>query len=135
MHKLFHGRFGLAPSHVNRPLPEPIIDLDEGKTPIGELIIVPIQGRDLPNREKFGKQDVFVLFKLGNVCRKTSTDVRGGQRPRWNNEQISMLMYQSDAHDATSLYVSCLDEDHQKNDLIGDCVINLAKVLEHGEHD
>jgi len=46
-----------------------------------------------------------------------------------------MLMYHSDAKDATSLYVSCMDEDHQKNDLIGDCVINLAKVLERGEHD
>ena len=39
-------------------------------------------------------------------------------------------MYDSEAKDATSLYVTCLDEDHQKNELVGDCVINLAKVLE-----
>lgn len=44
-------------------------------------------------------------------------------------------MYESDAKDAKSLYVTCLDEDPQKNDLIGDCVINLAKVLEEGEQD
>lgn len=44
-------------------------------------------------------------------------------------------MYESDAKDATSLYVTCLDEDHQKNDFIGNCVVNLAKVLEYGEHD
>ena len=44
-------------------------------------------------------------------------------------------MYESDAKDAKSLYVTCLDEDPKKNDLIGDCVINLAKVLEQGEHD
>jgi hypothetical protein len=44
-------------------------------------------------------------------------------------------MYESDAKDAKSLYVTCLDEDPQKNDLIGDCVLNLAKVLEEGEQD
>ncbi|KAG0013929.1 hypothetical protein BGZ81_000760 [Podila clonocystis] len=137
MHKLFKhagGRHTPSAEH-NKPLPEPVVDPDEGKTPIGELVIIPIQGRDLPNRERFGKQDPFILFKLGNVSKRSSTDVRGGQRPRWNDEQINILMYQSDAKDATSLYVSCMDEDHQKNDLIGDCVINLAKVLERGEHD
>ncbi|KAG0331509.1 hypothetical protein BG000_010829 [Podila horticola] len=137
MHKLFKhagGRHTPSAEH-NKPLPEPVVDPDEGKTPIGELVIIPIQGRDLPNRERFGKQDPFILFKLGNVSKRSSTDVRGGQRPRWNDEQINILMYQSDAKDATSLYVSCMDEDPQKNDLIGDCVINLAKVLERGEHD
>lgn len=49
--------------------------------------------------------------------------------------QINIFMYESDAKDAKSLYVTCLDEDPKKNDLIGDCVINLAKVLEQGEHD
>ncbi|KAG0213662.1 hypothetical protein BGX28_003815 [Mortierella sp. GBA30] len=135
MHKLFHGGRHHSPPKVNKPLPEPLVDPDEGKIPIGELVIVPIQGRDLPNRERFGKQDPFILFKLGNVAKRSSTDVRGGQRPRWKDDQINILMYESDAKDATSLYVTCLDEDHQKNDLIGDCVINLAKVLEQGEHD
>ncbi|KAF9953538.1 hypothetical protein BGZ72_005348 [Mortierella alpina] len=137
MHKLFGGRHH-SPPKINKPLPEPLVDPDEGKTPIastGELVIVPIQGRDLPNRERFGKQDPFILFKLGNVSKRSFTDVRGGQRPRWKDDQINILMYESDAKDATSLYVTCLDEDHQKSDLIGDCVINLAKVLEHGEHD
>ncbi|KAG0250322.1 hypothetical protein BG011_008485 [Mortierella polycephala] len=136
MHKLFnHGGRHHPPAHINKPLPEPLIDPDEGKTPIGELVIVPIQGRDLPNRERFGKQDPFVLFKLGNVSKRSSTDIRGGQRPRWKDDQVTIIMYESEAKDATSLYVTCLDEDHQKNDLISDCVINLAKVLEQGEHD
>ncbi|KAF9368415.1 hypothetical protein BGX21_006596, partial [Mortierella sp. AD011] len=100
-----------------------------------ELVIVPIQGKDLPNRERFGKQDPFILFKLGNVSKRNTTDIRGGQRPQWKDDQISILMYQSDAKDATSLYVTCLDEDQKKDDLIGDCVINLAKVLEIGELD
>ncbi|KAF9580119.1 hypothetical protein BGW38_003364, partial [Lunasporangiospora selenospora] len=134
MHKLFQGRHH-GHSNVNKPLPEPLVDPDEGKTPIGELAIVPIQGRDVPNRERFGKQNPFILFKLGNVSKRSSTDVRGGQRPRWKDDQITILMYESDAKDAKSLYVSCLDEDKQKNDLIGDCVINLAKVLEQGEQD
>ncbi|KAG0296592.1 hypothetical protein BGZ98_000884 [Dissophora globulifera] len=135
MLKLFQGGRHHPPAHVNKPLPEPLVDPDEGKTPIGELIIIPIQGRDLPNRERFGKQNPFILFKLGNVSRRTSTDVRGGQRPRWNDDQICISVYASDAKDAKSLFVTCLDEDHQKNELIADCVINLDKVFEHGQHD
>ncbi|CAO3564977.1 unnamed protein product [Mortierella alpina] len=147
MHKLFGGR-NHSPPKVNKPLPEPLVNPMRARHPLcheqrllthilytGELVIVPIQGRDLPNRERFGKQDPFILFKLGNVSKRSSTDVRGGQRPRWKDDQINILMYESDAKDATSLYVTCLDEDHQKSELIGDCVINLAKVLEHGEHD
>ncbi|KAK3826190.1 MAG: hypothetical protein J3R72DRAFT_479444 [Linnemannia gamsii] len=124
-----------APSNLNKPLPEPLVDPDEGKIPIGELVIIPIQGRDLPNRERFGKQDPFVLFKLGNVAKRSTTDVRGGQKPRWKDDQINIFMYESDAKDATSLYVTCLDEDPQKNDLIGDCVINMVRVMEYGELD
>ncbi|KAF9925757.1 hypothetical protein FBU30_004499 [Linnemannia zychae] len=124
-----------APTDMNKPLPEPLVDPDEGKIPIGELVIIPIQGRDLPNRERFGKQDPFILFKLGNVSKRTSTDVRGGQRPRWKDDQVNIFMYESDAKDATSLYVTCLDEDPKKNDLIGDCVINLVRVMEYGEQD
>ncbi|KAK3809599.1 MAG: hypothetical protein J3R72DRAFT_82038 [Linnemannia gamsii] len=48
---------------------------------------------------------------------------------------INIKMYESDAKDATSLYVTCLDEDHQKNDFIGNCVVNLATVIDYGEHD
>jgi hypothetical protein len=54
----------------------------------GELVIIPIQGRDLPNRERFGKQDPFILFKLGNVAKRSTTDIRGGQRPRWKDDQV-----------------------------------------------
>ncbi|CAO3574622.1 unnamed protein product [Mortierella alpina] len=133
MHRLLNG--GRPAANMNKPLPEPLVDPDEGKTPIGELVIIPIQGKDLPNRERFGKQDPFILFKLGNVSKRSSTDVRGGQRPVWKDDQINIFMYESDAKDAKSLYVTCLDEDPKKNDLIGDCVINLAKVLEQGEHD
>ncbi|KAG0235295.1 hypothetical protein BGW42_005462 [Actinomortierella wolfii] len=132
MNRIFKGS---NTASMNKPLPEPLVNPDEGKTPIGELVIVPIQGRDLPNRERFGKQDPFILFKLGNVSKRSSTDIRGGQRPRWKDDQINILMYESDAKDAKSLYVTCLDEDPQKNDLIGDCVINLDKVLKEGEHD
>ncbi|KAG0319978.1 hypothetical protein BGZ97_001031 [Linnemannia gamsii] len=124
-----------APTNMNKPLPEPLVDPDEGKIPIGELVIIPIQGRDLPNRERFGKQDPFILFKLGNVAKRSTTDIRGGQRPRWKDDQINIFMYESDAKDATSLYVTCLDEDPQKNDLIGDCVINMVRVMEYGEQD
>ncbi|KAF9187401.1 hypothetical protein BGZ51_001307 [Haplosporangium sp. Z 767] len=135
MHKLFQGVRNHPPAHINKPLPEPLVNPDEGKTPIGELVIVPIQGRDLPNRERFGKQDPFILFKLGNVSKRSTTDLRGGQRPRWKDDQITINVYESDAKDANLLYVTCLDEDHQKNELISDCVINLSKVLEQGEHD
>ncbi|KAG0339570.1 hypothetical protein BG000_001803 [Podila horticola] len=135
MHRLLNSARNNNPTNLNKPLPEPLVDPDEGKTPIGELVIIPIQGKDLPNRERFGKQDPFILFRLGNVSKRGITDVRGGQRPVWKDDQINIFMYESDAKDAKSLYVTCLDEDPKKNDLIGDCVINLAKVLEQGEHD
>ncbi|KAG0050466.1 hypothetical protein BGZ83_004778 [Gryganskiella cystojenkinii] len=137
MNRLFKDvhRHNAPPANMNKPLPEPLVDPDEGKTPIGELVIVPIQGKDLPNRERFGKQDPFILFKLGNVAKRSTTDIRGGQKPRWNDDQINIFMYDSEVKDAKSLYVTCLDEDPQKNDLIGDCVINLSKVLEEGEQD
>ncbi|KAF9957238.1 hypothetical protein BGZ72_002019 [Mortierella alpina] len=86
MHRLLNG--GRPAANMNKPLPEPLVDPDEGKTPIGELVIIPIQGKDLPNRERFGKQDPFILFKLGNVSKRSSTDVRGGQRPIWKDDQI-----------------------------------------------
>ncbi|KAF9216957.1 hypothetical protein BGZ59_007227 [Podila verticillata] len=135
MHRLLNSARNNNPTNLNKPLPEPLVDPDEGKTPIGELVIIPIQGKDLPNRERFGKQDPFILFRLGNVSKRGVTDVRGGQRPVWKDDQINIYMYESDAKDAKSLYVTCLDEDPKKNDLIGDCVINLAKVLEQGEQD
>ncbi|ORZ27739.1 hypothetical protein BCR41DRAFT_119738 [Lobosporangium transversale] len=87
MHRVLlnHGR---PPVGMNKPLPEPLVDPDEGKTPIGELVIIPIQGKDLPNRERFGKQDPFILFKLGNVSKRSTTDIRGGQRPMWKDDQV-----------------------------------------------
>ena len=35
MHKLFQGARHHPPASVNKPLPEPLVDPDEGKTPIG----------------------------------------------------------------------------------------------------
>ncbi|CAO3687384.1 unnamed protein product [Rhizopus microsporus] len=53
---------------------------------IGELAIVAYKARYLPNREIVGKQDPFVVFRLGENVRKTKTDYRGGQHPLWDDQ-------------------------------------------------
>jgi len=58
-------------------------------------VIIPIQGKDLPNRERFGKQDPFILFRLGNVSKRGVTDVRGGQRPVWKDDQVKKISPQA----------------------------------------
>jgi hypothetical protein len=39
--------------------------------------------KNLPNRKKIGKQDPYVVARLGKEAKRTDADVRGGQTPRW----------------------------------------------------
>lgn len=33
-----------------------------------------------------GKQDPFVIFRIGESIQKTKTDLRGGQHPTWDDQ-------------------------------------------------
>lgn len=38
-----------------------------------------------------GKQDPFVIFRIGESIQKTKTDLRGGQHPTWD-DQVRVFM-------------------------------------------
>jgi len=50
---------------------------------IGTLIVIIDRARNLPNRKTMGKQDPYCAARLGKEAKKTETDKRGGQTPKW----------------------------------------------------
>ena len=50
---------------------------------IGTLVVIIDRAKNLPNRKTMGKQDPYCAARLGKEARKTDTDRRGGQTPRW----------------------------------------------------
>ena len=50
---------------------------------IGTLVIIVDRAKNLPNRKTMGKQDPYCAARLGKDAKKTETDRRGGQTPRW----------------------------------------------------
>jgi hypothetical protein len=50
---------------------------------IGTLVVVIDRAKNLPNRKTMGKQNPYCAARLGKEARKTETDQRGGQTPRW----------------------------------------------------
>lgn len=50
---------------------------------IGTLNVIVERAKNLPNRKTIGKQDPYCAARLGKEAKKTTTDIRGGQTPRW----------------------------------------------------
>ena len=50
---------------------------------IGTLVAIMDRAKNLPNRRSMGKQDPYCAARLGKEAKKTNTDRRGGQTPRW----------------------------------------------------
>ena len=50
---------------------------------IGTLVAVVDKAKNLPNRKAMGKQDPYCALRLGKEAKKTDTDKRGGQTPKW----------------------------------------------------
>lgn len=50
---------------------------------IGTLVVIVDRAKNLPNRKSMGKQDPYCAARLGKEAKKTETDKRGGQTPRW----------------------------------------------------
>lgn len=86
--------------------------------------------RHLPNRELIGKQDPFCVFCIGDITKKTKTDFRGGQHPIWD-DQVNIPV----AEGKKSMSVQVFDEDSKKEELIGECTIDLIDVFKDGEAD
>lgn len=50
---------------------------------IGTLVVIVDRAKNLPNRKSIGKQDPYCAARLGKEAKKTETDRRGGQTPKW----------------------------------------------------
>ncbi len=70
---------GLAGAHTAGIYADMTVDGPE----IGDLVVVLDKAKNLPNRKTIGKQDPYCAARLGKEAKKTETDKRGGQTPRW----------------------------------------------------
>lgn len=50
---------------------------------IGTLVVIVDRAKNLPNRKAIGKQNPYCAIRLGKEAKKSETDKRGGQTPRW----------------------------------------------------
>ena len=50
---------------------------------IGTLVLIVDRAKNLPNRKSMGKQNPYCAARLGKEAKKTETDRRGGQTPKW----------------------------------------------------
>ena len=73
------NKAGLYGAHAAGIFADKTVDGPE----IGTLVAVFDRAKNLPNRKTMGKQDPYVAARLGKEAKKTETDKRGGQTPRW----------------------------------------------------
>lgn len=92
---------------------------------IGTLVAVVDRAKNLPNRKTIGKQDPYCAARLGKEAKKTATDVRGGQTPKWDQE---LRFTVHDSADYYQLKVSVFTDD-KKTDLIGEAWIDLKGII------
>ncbi|KAI5282841.1 hypothetical protein KEM54_002547, partial [Ascosphaera aggregata] len=95
---------------------------------IGTLVAIIDRAKNLPNRKTIGKQNPYCAARLGKEARKTNTDVRGGQTPRWDQE---LRFTVHDSPDYYQLKVSCFNDD-KKTDLIGETWLPLEDIIVPG---
>ncbi|KAL0143984.1 C2 domain-containing protein [Mucor lusitanicus] len=89
----------------------------------GELVVVALKAAP-------GKQDPFCLFRVGDVIKRTKTDYGGGLYPIWD-DQVNIPV----AAGHYQMHVQIFDKDTKPNNLMGDGIVDLKKVLRDKEHD
>ncbi|KAH8693894.1 hypothetical protein BGW36DRAFT_345754 [Talaromyces proteolyticus] len=92
---------------------------------IGTLVVIFDRAKNLPNRKTIGKQNPYVAARLGKEAKKTETDMRGGQTPRWDQE-IRFTVHESP--DYFQLKISVFNDD-KKTDLIGETWVDLHSLI------
>ncbi|TAQ89390.1 hypothetical protein B7494_g2281 [Chlorociboria aeruginascens] len=95
---------------------------------IGTLVVIVDRAKNLPNRKTIGKQDPYCAARLGKEAKKTETDRRGGQTPRWDQE---LRFTVHDSPDYYQLKVTVFNDD-KRTDLIGETWVNLQDVVVPG---
>ncbi|CEJ57402.1 Putative Conserved serine proline-rich protein [Penicillium brasilianum] len=100
-------------------------DMSVDGPPIGTLVAIIDRAKNLPNRKTMGKQNPYCAARLGKEAKKTPTDLRGGQTPRWDHE-LRFTVHESP--DYFKLKVSIFNDD-RKTDLIGETWIDLQNLI------
>ncbi|KAF7555852.1 hypothetical protein G7046_g6455 [Stylonectria norvegica] len=95
---------------------------------IGTLVAIVDRAKNLPNRKTIGKQDPYCAARLGKEAKKTTTDIRGGQTPKWDQE---LRFTVHDSPDYYQLKVSIFTDD-KRTDLIGESWIDLRGIIVSG---
>ncbi|CAG9943477.1 unnamed protein product [Clonostachys rosea f. rosea IK726] len=95
---------------------------------IGTLVLIVDRAKNLPNRKTIGKQDPYCAARLGKEAKKTKTDVRGGQTPKWDQE---LRFTVHDGPDYYQLKMSIFTDD-KRTDLIGESWIDLKGIIVPG---
>ncbi|ROV94580.1 hypothetical protein VMCG_08185 [Cytospora schulzeri] len=95
---------------------------------IGTLVIIVDRAKNLPNRKTIGKQDPYCAARLGKIAKKTATDIRGGQTPKWDQE---LRFNVHDSPDYYQLKISVFNDD-KKTELIGEAWIDLRDIVVSG---
>ncbi|KAI9713676.1 MAG: hypothetical protein M1828_001406 [Chrysothrix sp. TS-e1954] len=116
--------FGSASPHTSGIYSDMTVDGPE----IGTLVVVVDRAKNLPNLRTMGKQDPYCSLRLGKDAKKTETDRRGGQTPRWDQE---LRFTVHDSLDYHKIKVSIFNDD-RKTDLIGESFISLDDILQIG---
>ena len=60
---------------------------------IGTLVLIVDRAKNLPNRKTIGKQDPYCAARLAKEAKKTTTDIRGGQTPKWCVFHLIIFIY------------------------------------------
>ncbi|KAI9368971.1 hypothetical protein BJX61DRAFT_536812 [Aspergillus egyptiacus] len=92
---------------------------------IGTLVAIVDRAKNLPNRKTMGKQNPYCAARLGKEARKTDTDLRGGQTPRWDQE-LRFTVHESP--DYLRMKLSVFNDD-KRTDLIGETWIDLKNLI------
>ncbi|KAI1344949.1 hypothetical protein F5Y15DRAFT_12718 [Xylariaceae sp. FL0016] len=95
---------------------------------IGTLVLIVDRAKNLPNRKTIGKQDPYCAARLGKEAKKTTTDIRGGQTPKWDQE---LRFTVHDSPDYYQLKLSVFNDD-KRTDLIGETWIDLRDIIVRG---
>ncbi|KAM3433886.1 hypothetical protein MY4824_005750 [Beauveria thailandica] len=95
---------------------------------IGTLVAIVDRAKNLPNRKTIGKQDPYCAARLGKEAKKTTTDIRGGQTPKWDQE---LRFAVHDSPDYYQLKISIFTDD-KKTDLVGEAWIDLKTIIVPG---
>ncbi len=96
------------------------------ETAIGELILNILNAKLLRNTEIVGKMDPYVCIEYRKKKYKTDVDEEGGMTPSWNNQLVIPIMSLDD-----ELKISCFDEDLITDDLVGQALIKVSKIMEY----